>query len=66
MWLEAEESERMRVEVEVARRGQPTMAASTASPPDDAMWLAWEAAQRGQPFEIASTASAHPPSDEAM
>ena len=66
MWLEAEELERMRVEVEVARRGQPTMAASTASPPDDAMWLAWEAAQRGQPFEIASTASAHPPSDEAM
>ena len=66
MWLEAEQSERMRVEVEVARRGQPTMAASTASPPDDAMWLAWEAAQRGQPFEIASTASAHPPSDEAM
>lgn len=66
MWLEAEQSERMRVEVEVARRGQPTKAASTASPPDDAMWLAWEAAQRGLPFEVASTASAHPPSDEAM
>ena len=66
MWLEAEESERMRVEVEVARRGQPTKTASTASPPDDAMWRAWEAAQRGQPFEFASTASAHSPAGEAM
>jgi len=66
MWLEAEESDRKRVEVEAVRQGQPTKAASTASPPDDAMWRAWEAAQRGQPFEFASTASAHPPAGEAM